>query len=183
MARFHRRALTSMTSSTRAHITNYPARSPSPPTADEGISSPSIPCTGNRSRPLFSQYPAGPGYDNPRSGDDLPVLPHQGHHHYLRRAENLADRRDIHVDPEVDRGFRSLPGAMVLTLRALRADRTTCCSRSPYVGGITGAARLGLTFPRPVGEDTSCRRVRAFRSDGKRAAGVLRVPDVANPSV
>jgi (S)-3,5-dihydroxyphenylglycine transaminase len=99
-------------------------------------------------------------------------------------ARNLAVDEDIHVDPEAIVVTVGCQEAMVLTLRALRADATdVLLAISPTYVGITGAARL-LDFPvLPVAEDDDLAAVaKAARADGLRPRACYVMPDFANPS-
>lgn len=99
-------------------------------------------------------------------------------------ARNLAVDEDIHVDPEAIVVTVGCQEAMVLTLRALRADPSdVLLAVSPTYVGITGAARL-LDFPvLPVTEDDDLAAVvKAARADGLRPRACYVMPDFANPS-
>jgi (S)-3,5-dihydroxyphenylglycine transaminase len=99
-------------------------------------------------------------------------------------ARNLAVDEDIHVDPESIVVTVGCQEAMLLTLRALRADpNDVLLAISPTYVGITGAARL-LDFPvLPIaGDGDLASVVKAARADGLRPRACYVMPDFANPS-
>jgi (S)-3,5-dihydroxyphenylglycine transaminase len=105
-------------------------------------------------------------------------------------ARNVAVDEDIHVDPESIVVTVGCQEAMVLTLRALRADADdVLLAISPSYVGITGAARL-LDLPvLPVASgndgvdlDDLVAVVKAARADGLRPRACYVMPDFANPS-
>lgn len=99
-------------------------------------------------------------------------------------ARNLAVDEDIHVDPEAIVVTAGCQEAMLLTLRALRADATdVLLAISPAYVGITGAARVVDLPVLPVPDlDDLPALVKAARADGLRPRGFYVMPDFANPS-
>ncbi len=105
-------------------------------------------------------------------------------------ARNLAVDEDIHVDPESIVVTVGCQEAMVLTLRALRADADdVLLAISPSYVGITGAARLFDLPVLPVASgndgvdlDDLVAVVKAARVDGLRPRACYVMPDFANPS-
>ncbi len=105
-------------------------------------------------------------------------------------ARNLAVDEDIHVDPESIVVTVGCQEAMVLTLRALRADADdVLLAISPSYVGITGAARLFDLPVLPVATgndgvdlDDLVAVVKAARVDGLRPRACYVMPDFANPS-
>ncbi|MFB6721920.1 PLP-dependent aminotransferase family protein [Kribbella sp. NPDC056345] len=99
-------------------------------------------------------------------------------------ARNLAVDEDIHVDPEAIVVTAGCQEAMLLTLRALRADAAdVVLAISPAYVGITGAARVVdlPVLPIPDLDDLQA-LVKAARADGLRPRGFYVMPDFANPS-
>jgi len=99
-------------------------------------------------------------------------------------ARNLAVDEDIRVDPEAIVVTVGCQEAMVLTLRALKADPGgVLLALSPTYVGLTGAARL-VDFPvLPVTEDDDLAAVvKTARADGLRPRACYVMPDFANPS-
>jgi len=99
-------------------------------------------------------------------------------------ARNLAVDEDIHVDPEAIVVTAGCQEAMLLTLRALRADASdVLLAISPAYVGITGAARVVDLPVLPVPDlDELPAVVKAARADGLRPRGFYVMPDFANPS-
>ncbi|MFC9689717.1 PLP-dependent aminotransferase family protein [Kribbella sp. NPDC056951] len=99
-------------------------------------------------------------------------------------ARNLAVDEDIHVDPEAIVVTAGCQEAMLLTLRALRADATdVLLAISPAYVGITGAARVVDLPVLPVPDvDDLLTVVKGARADGLRPRGFYVMPDFANPS-
>ncbi len=99
-------------------------------------------------------------------------------------ARNLAVDEDIHVDPEAIVVTAGCQEAMLLTLRALRADATdVLLAISPAYVGITGAARVVDLPVLPVPDlDELPALLKAARADGLRPRGFYVMPDFANPS-
>ncbi|MFF1816283.1 aminotransferase class I/II-fold pyridoxal phosphate-dependent enzyme [Kribbella sp. NPDC058245] len=99
-------------------------------------------------------------------------------------ARNLAVDEDIHVDPEAIVVTAGCQEAMLLTLRALRADASdVLLAISPAYVGITGAARIVDLPVLPVPDvDDLLAVVKAARADGLRPRGFYVMPDFANPS-
>ncbi|MFI5730529.1 aminotransferase class I/II-fold pyridoxal phosphate-dependent enzyme [Kribbella sp. NPDC051587] len=99
-------------------------------------------------------------------------------------ARNLAVEEDIHVDPEAIVVTAGCQEAMLLTLRALRADASdVLLAISPAYVGITGAARIVDLPVLPVPDvDDLLAVVKAARADGLRPRGFYVMPDFANPS-
>ncbi|WP_422646837.1 PLP-dependent aminotransferase family protein [Actinoalloteichus caeruleus] len=105
-------------------------------------------------------------------------------------ARNLAEDEGVRVDPEAVVVTVGAQEAMLLALRALRADhRDVLLAVSPVYVGITGAARLVEMPVLPVrdGEagvdlDDLVAVVRRARREGLRPRGLYVVPDFANPS-
>ncbi|TDD57610.1 PLP-dependent aminotransferase family protein [Kribbella antibiotica] len=99
-------------------------------------------------------------------------------------ARNLAIDEGIQVDPEAIVVTAGCQEAMLLTLRALRADATdVLLAISPAYVGITGAARLVDLPVLPVPDvDELLAVVKAARADGLRPRGFYVMPDFANPS-
>ncbi|MFF9499891.1 PLP-dependent aminotransferase family protein [Streptomyces sp. NPDC014656] len=105
-------------------------------------------------------------------------------------ARNLATDESIHADPESIVVTVGCQEAMVLVLRALRADdRDVLLTTSPAYVGITGAARLVDLPVVPVdsggdGIDLAdlAAKVRGAREAGLRPRACYLVPDFANPT-
>ncbi|MEU8759640.1 PLP-dependent aminotransferase family protein [Streptomyces sp. NPDC048659] len=105
-------------------------------------------------------------------------------------ARNLAADESIHVDPESILVTVGCQEAMVLVLRALRADdRDVLLATDPAYVGITGAARLVDLPVVPVGSGTGgldlddlAAKVRGAREAGLRPRACYLVPDFANPT-
>ncbi|GAA1284256.1 PLP-dependent aminotransferase family protein [Saccharothrix xinjiangensis] len=105
-------------------------------------------------------------------------------------ARNLAVDEGITADPESIVVTVGCQEAMLLVLRALRADpRDVLLAVSPVYVGITGAARLVEMPVLPVRDgpagldlDDLVARTRRARADGLRPRALYVVPDFANPS-
>ncbi|GAB3946318.1 PLP-dependent aminotransferase family protein [Kribbella albertanoniae] len=99
-------------------------------------------------------------------------------------SRNLAVDEDIHVAPEAIVVTAGCQEAMLLTLRALRADATdVLLAIAPAYVGITGAARVVDLPMLPVPDlDELLAVVKAARADGLRPRGFYVMPDFANPS-
>ncbi|WP_306744684.1 aminotransferase-like domain-containing protein [Saccharothrix yanglingensis] len=105
-------------------------------------------------------------------------------------ARNLAVDEGVHVDPESIVVTVGCQEAMLLVLRALRADpRDVLLAVSPVYVGITGAARLVEMPVLPVRDgpagvdlDDLVARTRRARAEGLRPRALYLVPDFANPS-
>jgi len=99
-------------------------------------------------------------------------------------ARNLMIDEGIEVDPEAIVVTAGCQEAMLLTLRALRADASdVLLAISPAYVGITGAARLVDLPILPVPDvDDLLTVVKAARADGLRPRGFYVMPDFANPS-
>ena len=105
-------------------------------------------------------------------------------------ARMLHVDEDMDVDPESIVVTNGCQEAMVLVLRALRADaRDVLLAVAPTYVGLTGAARL-LDLPvEPVATgahgvdlDDLARRVAELRARGRRVRALYVMPDFANPS-
>lgn len=109
-------------------------------------------------------------------------------HHLI--ARNLAVDEQLTVDPEAIVVTVGCQEAMLLVLRALRADpRDVLLAVAPTYVGLTGAARLVDLPVRPVpggptGIDLAALRaeVRRARDEGLRPRACYVMPDFANPS-
>jgi (S)-3,5-dihydroxyphenylglycine transaminase len=133
---------------------------------------------------LFAQYLRDQGYDETAVRRTIFQYGRtKGIIHELV-ARNLAVDEDIHVDPEAIVVTVGCQEAMVLTLRALRADPgDVLLAISPTYVGITGAARLVDLPVVPVREDDDLAAVvKSVRADGLRPRACYVVPDFANPS-
>ncbi|MCW7991445.1 GntR family transcriptional regulator, partial [Streptomyces platensis subsp. clarensis] len=105
-------------------------------------------------------------------------------------ARNLATDENIHVDPETILVTVGCQEAMVLVLRALRADEhDVLLATSPSYVGITGAARLVDLPVVPVDSGTAgidlddlAAKVKGAREAGLRPRACYLVPDFANPT-
>ncbi|MEV5964826.1 PLP-dependent aminotransferase family protein [Kribbella sp. NPDC051952] len=133
---------------------------------------------------LFAEHLRTQGYDEPAVRRTILQYGRtKGIIHDLV-ARNLAVDENIHVDPEAIVVTVGCQEAMVLTLRALRADpNDVLLAISPTYVGLTGAARL-VDFPiLPVTEDDDLAAVvKAARADGLRPRACYVMPDFANPS-
>ncbi|APU21085.1 PLP-dependent aminotransferase family protein [Actinoalloteichus sp. GBA129-24] len=105
-------------------------------------------------------------------------------------ARNLAEDEAVHVDPESIVVTVGAQEAMLLVLRALRADpHDVLLAVSPVYVGITGAARLVEMPVLPVRDgpagvdlDDLTAAARRARAAGLRPRALYVVPDFANPS-
>ncbi|WP_405062087.1 PLP-dependent aminotransferase family protein [Kribbella sp. NBC_01505] len=99
-------------------------------------------------------------------------------------ARNLAVDEDLYVDPEAIVVTAGCQEAMLLTLRALRADAAdVLLAISPAYVGITGAARIVDLPVLPVPDlDDLPAVIKRARADGLRPRGFYVMPDFANPS-
>ncbi|MFE3073967.1 PLP-dependent aminotransferase family protein [Streptomyces sp. NPDC059247] len=105
-------------------------------------------------------------------------------------ARNLATDEDIRADPESILVTVGCQEAMVLVLRALRADeRDVLLATEPSYVGVTGAARLVDLPVVPVDSGTGgidlddlAAKVRGAREAGLRPRACYLVPDFANPT-
>ncbi|GAB3507169.1 PLP-dependent aminotransferase family protein [Amycolatopsis cihanbeyliensis] len=105
-------------------------------------------------------------------------------------ARNLAADEGIQADPESIVVTVGCQEAMLLVLRALRAEpRDVLLAVSPVYVGLTGAARLVEMPVLPVRDgpagidlDDLVARVRQARAEGLRPRGLYVAPDFANPS-
>ncbi|MFE6099724.1 PLP-dependent aminotransferase family protein [Streptomyces laurentii] len=105
-------------------------------------------------------------------------------------ARNLAVDENIHADPESILVTVGCQEAMLLVLRALRADdRDVLLATDPAYVGITGAARLVDLPVVPVDSGTTgidlddlAAKVREARAAGLRPRACYLVPDFANPT-
>lgn len=105
-------------------------------------------------------------------------------------ARNLSVDEGIEVDPESIVVTVGCQEAMVLALRALRADRRdVLLAVAPAYVGLTGAARLVDLPVLPVASgndgvdlDDLAAVVKAARAEGLRPRGCYAMPDFANPS-
>ncbi|GAA0603512.1 PLP-dependent aminotransferase family protein [Kribbella sandramycini] len=101
-------------------------------------------------------------------------------------ARHLAVDENIHVDPEAIVVTAGCQEAMLLTLRAFRADDTdVLLATAPTYVGITGAARLVdlPVLPVPDGDlDELLSAIKTARAEGRRPRAFYVMPDFANPS-